>query len=343
MRRSGSARLSVVVPFYNEGATVDHFLDRLLPVLDGLDIESEVICVNDGSTDDTLDLLVAAHRRSGRVKVIDLSRNFGQEFAMMAGLTHASGDAVVVIDGDLQHPPEMIPKMLEKWAEGFDVIHMARESREGPGFISGVLRRLFYLAFQSLAKVRLPAEVAGFLLLDRKVVDIVVRMPERTRFMNGIFHWVGFRQAALPYVEAPRDSGVSKWSAFKQVQYAVHGISAFSNLPLRLSGLIGAAISLAAFCYAVVRLVSAQLYGDAWPGVESIMIVVLFLGGLQLLTLGVIGVYIGRIFDEVKGRPLYVVRRVYGFDETAGLPTAAPDDEIERPAALSESIARRAK
>lgn len=337
----GSTRLSVVAPFFNEGANVDRFLARLMPVLERLDIEAEVICVNDGSADDTLDRLVAAHRRHPGVKILDLSRNFGQEFAMTAGLTHAAGDAVVLIDGDLQHPPEMIPQMVEKWAEGFEVVSMIRQSRERPGVISRGLRHVFYLAFHSLTKVRLSPDLADFRLLDRHVVDVVAQMPERTRFMKGIFNWVGFRQTELAYVEAPRDSGRSKWSAFRQLQYAAHGISAFSNLPLRLSGLVGAAISLAAFCYAVIRLVRAQIYGDAWPGVESIMIVVLFLGGLQLLTLGVVGVYIGRIFDEVKGRPLYVVRRAYGFDDAAGLPAAEAASEM--PAAPPQASARRAR
>jgi glycosyltransferase involved in cell wall biosynthesis len=312
---SGSrTHLSIVAPFYNEGAHVAEFVKRSTATLVGLDVDWNVVCVNDGSSDDTLLHLVAAHQQDARVNVVDLSRNFGKEYALTAGLDHAAGDAVVLMDSDLQHPPEMLPAMLAKWREGYEVVYMVRQTRGDVGLIGRLGRRLFYLLFRLAADVRLPPEAGDFRLLDAAVVRAICRLPERTRFMKGIYQWVGFRQIGLPYEEATREGGKTKWGLWRLSTLALDGITAFSNLPLQLWGLLGAAIAGVSMVYGVIRIVRTLIHGIDVPGYESLIVAVLFLGGVQLLSLGVLGGYIGRIFNEVKGRPLYIVRRTYGLD-----------------------------
>jgi glycosyltransferase involved in cell wall biosynthesis len=316
--------LSIIVPMFNEGADIERFLGRLLPVLARLDGQGEIICVNDGSSDGTLAALLAARHRDARIKILDLSRNFGKELAVTAGLMHAGGDVAILLDADLQHPPEAIPEMLAKWAEGFEIVHMVRSGNIRGRPLDRWLRRLFYLSFHLLTEVRLPSDASDYLLLDRRVIDVVRQMPERSRFMKGIYNWVGFRQAGIPYVEAERQSGASKWKLLRLIRLAMDGISAFSNLPLKIWGFVGAAVAGLSLTYAVIRVLRAVFVGIDVPGYESIIVAILFLGGMQLLTLGIIGSYIGRIFDEVKGRPLYIVREAYGFEDGRN-PKGAPD------------------
>jgi glycosyltransferase involved in cell wall biosynthesis len=326
--------LSIVVPFFNESPNVERFFDRLLPVLDGLGLGWEVICVNDGSRDDTFDRLVDTHRRDPRIKLIDLSRNFGKEPALSAGLAYARGDAVIPIDADLQHPPELIPELVAKWREGFDVVYAVRQQRTGQGRFSKLQAKAFYWLFDKLSEVPLPREVGDFRLLDRKVVDVIIAMPERTRFMKGIFAWVGFRQTGIRYQQEERRFGHTSWNFMKLLAFAFDGLVAFSDYPLRIWAVVGSVISGFAFLYIVFRLLRTMLYGSDVPGYESIIVTILFLGGVQLITLGIIGHYLGRVFNEVKGRPLFIVRQQYGFgetppdhrrerqDETAGPPTS---------------------
>lgn len=331
-KREAAARLlSVVVPFYNEGANVESFLARLLPVLEGVGLAWEVVCVNDGSQDNTLERLTAARRRHPEIKIIDLSRNFGKEPALSAGLAHARGDLVVPIDADLQHPPEVIADMVAKWREGYDVIYAVRSSREYQSRLTRACTRLFYWIFDRLTDVPLPRGAGDFRLMDRRVVDVINRMPERSRFMKGIFSWVGFRQTGVSFVPAPRQEGDSKWDFLRLLRLAFDGLTSFSNFPLKVWGLIGACISLLAFVYIVIRLLRTLLYGIDVPGYESIIMTILFLGGMQLLTLGIIGDYLGRVFNEVKGRPLYVVRAAYGFEpgEVPEFPTGRKAVEAE--------------
>jgi glycosyltransferase involved in cell wall biosynthesis len=309
------AKLSIVTPFYNEGAEVSRFLERLTAVLASLDVDWAVVCVNDGSSDDTIDQLIAAHDRDSRIKVIDLSRNFGKEYALTAGLDHTGSDVVVLMDSDLQHPPEMLPAMLSKWREGFEVVYMVRQMRGDIGFLGKFGRRIFYLVFRMASDVRLPPEAGDFRLLDPVVVAAIRRLPERTRFMKGIYHWVGFRQTGLAYDEGVRKEGRSRWGFWRLTALAIDGISAFSNLPLRLWGILGAIIAGVSLVYGVSRIIRTLIYGIDVPGFESLIVSVMFLGGIQLLSLGVLGGYIGRIFNEVKARPLYIVRRKYGLDD----------------------------
>jgi glycosyltransferase involved in cell wall biosynthesis len=317
--------LSVVIPCYNEESGVDTLFARLLPVLDGLAVPYEVVCVNDGSRDATLDRLIAAARRHPVIKVVDLSRNFGKERALSAGLANASGEVVVPMDADLQHPPEAIGPMIEKWREGYEVVYAVRNARTGQGLADKLFAKAFYWVFDNLTEVPLPREVGDFRLMDRKVVDVINRMPERSRFMKGIFAWVGFRQTGITYVQGERAAGVTKFNFLRLLRFAFDGLTSFSNFPLRIWGVIGAAISGLAFVYIVVRIIRTLIWGIDVPGYESILVSVLFLGGMQLLTLGILGDYLGRVFDEVKGRPLYIVRQVYSWPEAvAG--SAGPDE-----------------
>lgn len=311
--RGSRALLSVVIPFYNEGPNVDSLFARLIPVLETLDMEWEVVCVNDGSRDDTVPRLVAVNAREPRVKVVELSRNFGKELALSAGLAHTSGDAVVPMDADLQHPPELLPAFIAKWREGYDVVAAARHARVGQSLAHRIFARSFYWIFDNLSEVKLPREVGDFRLMDRRVVDVINRMPERTRFMKGIFAWVGFRQITIPYEQGERAGGETKWGFLKLLRLSLDGLTAFSTFPLRVWSLIGLAVSGFAFLYIVVRLLRTLFHGVDVPGYESLIVSVLFMGGLQLITLGVIGDYLGRVFNEVKGRPLFVVRETYGF------------------------------
>jgi len=310
-------RIAIVSPFYNEGENVRPFIARLTRALSDARIDWQLICVNDGSSDDTLARLIAARAAEPRIAIIDLSRNFGKEYAITAGLDFADASAVILMDADLQHPPEMIPQMIAKWLEGYEVVYMARRRRSDIGVVKRAARRLFYFAFRTVSQVSLPPDAGDFRLLDASVVAAIREMPEQTRFMKGIYHWVGFRQIGLPYDEEPRARGVSKYRPFRLVGFAFDGLTAFSNAPLKLWSALGAAIASASVLYAAYRIVRTLLYGVDVPGYESLMVAISFLGGLQLLSLGVLGSYIGRIFDEVKGRPLYIVRRIYRAGEPA--------------------------
>lgn len=306
--------LSVVAPMYNEEDNIEAFFAALMPVLEGLGLSYEVLCVDDGSTDSTLEKLLAVRAREGRVKVVSLSRNFGKDMALSAGLDHASGDAVVPIDTDLQDPPELIAEMIAKWRQGYDVVYAVRASRRHS---DSVLKRgsasLFYRTFNLLVDTDIPRDTGDFRLMDRAVVDALRQLPERTRFMKGLFAWVGFRQTGIAYERKARHAGDTKWGWWRLWNFALDGITSFSTLPLRFWAYLGLVISALSFVYLVFLIIRVLISGIDVPGYASLMVVVLFLGGLQMLTLGIFGEYLGRLFDEVKGRPLYIVRRRYGF------------------------------
>lgn len=307
--------LSIVVPLFNETLNIELFFERLVPVLAKMAIDWEILCIDDGSKDDTLARLLRQRKKEPRIKILTLSRNFGKERALSAGLAHATGAAVIPMDADLQHPPEIIPDMVAKWREGYDVVLAVRQERVGQGWLARARARAFYWLFDKLSEVPLPREVGDFRLLDRKVVTVINAMPERTRFMKGIFAWVGFRQASLPYTQEERLYGDSRLGFMKLLSFAFDGLVAFSDYPLRVWALIGSIISGFAFFYIVVRLVRTLLYGIDVPGYESIIVTILFLGGVQLITLGILGHYVGRVFNEVKGRPLYIVRESWGIED----------------------------
>ncbi|MHC6527685.1 glycosyltransferase family 2 protein [Vibrio proteolyticus] len=302
--------LSVIVPFYNEADVLPVFHQRLTCVLDSLPDRCEIVYVDDGSTDTSRTLVERLDPGSSRVTCIGLSRNFGKESAMSAGLEHCQGLAVILLDADLQDPPELIPVMLAKWRDGYDVVNMQRRRRLGESWLKRTSAALFYRLLNTLTKVEVPENVGDFRLLSREVVDHINTLSERNRYMKGIFSWPGFRQATLPFDRDARFCGETKWNYLKLLGLAVDGITSFSIRPLRLATILGSLIALSAFVYGAVIVVKTLLFGDAVSGYPSMMVVQLALGGIQLLCIGVMGEYIGRIFIETKRRPLYIVESI---------------------------------
>lgn len=299
--------LSIVVPAYNEQEVLPEFQRRIAAVLDALELDAELVYVNDGSSDGTLALLEAMHAADPRVTVVNLSRNFGKEIALSAGLDHARGDAVVVIDADLQDPPELIPAMLALWREGNDVVYAKRTVREGETLVKRTTAHVFYRLIQSISRVRIPADTGDFRLLSRRAVDALKRLREQHRFMKGLFAWIGYRQVALPYRREARFAGQTKWNYWKLWNFAIEGVTSFSIAPLKLATYVGGFTALLAFAYAAYFISKTLLHGDSVRGFPTLIVVILLLGGLQLMTLGIIGEYLGRMFNEVKNRPLYLV------------------------------------
>jgi polyisoprenyl-phosphate glycosyltransferase len=308
-----SAELSVVVPVFNEEAVVEEFHRRASAVLRPLG-DYELIFVDDGSRDATLERLLKLRAADPRVKVLELSRNFGHQSALTAGLEASSGKAVVAIDADLQDPPELIPELVKKWKEGHEVVYAVRTSREGETLFKRWTAAAYYRLLRSLAGVDIPADTGDYRLLDRGVVDALGRLPERNRFLRGLVSWVGYRQTGVPFERPARAAGETKYPLYKMLRLAVDGVTSFSRLPLRLVTLTGVlcfAGSMAVFGWALYVKFLTDRGVQGWT---SLMGVVLFLGGVQLLAVGVLGEYIARIFDESKARPLYLVRRAHGFD-----------------------------
>jgi polyisoprenyl-phosphate glycosyltransferase len=303
--------LSVIVPVFNEAAVIEDFHRRLAPILDALAISSEVLYVNDGSSDDSMRLLRQIAESDARVVVLDFSRNFGKEIALTAGLDHAAGAALIVIDSDLQDPPELIPDMLHEWQAGADVVMMRRFSREGESWLKKATASWFYRLIGSIGELPIPADVGDFRLLSRRAVDALRAMPERTRFMKGLFAWVGFRQVTLDYRRDARFAGVSKWNYWRLWNLAIEGITSFSSAPLKMASYVGLATAVYALGAGVYVFGKALLFGDPVAGYPSLMVTVLFLGGVQLIALGIIGEYVARMFIEVKARPLYLLNAVY--------------------------------
>jgi glycosyltransferase involved in cell wall biosynthesis len=318
--------LSVVVPARNESANLAPLLDRLVPVLGGLDLPYEIVVVDDGSTDATFQTVMALRERERRLKLVSLSRNFGKEIALAAGLRYATGDAVVLMDADLQHPPETIRDFVAKWREGYRFVYAQRRSRHGEAPLRRFLAKRFYRVFARVGEVALLEGGGDFCLLDRKVADALAAMPERNRFGKGLYAWVGFKSAAVPFEVQSRLAGRSQWSLWRLWTYAIDGIASFTTVPLRLWTYVGAAIALLSLAFGAAILLRTLIWGAEVPGYPSLFVAVSFLAGIQLIGLGVIGEYIGRIFTEVKQRPLFLVDAAIGFDDKATdpAPPAAP-------------------
>jgi polyisoprenyl-phosphate glycosyltransferase len=307
--------ISIIVPVHNEIAGIEEFFTQLIPVLERLGTTWEVICVNDGSTDATLDRLIEFHHRAPAIKVISLSRNFGKDVALSAGFDFARGAAVIPIDADLQDPPELIIPMVAKWREGFDIVFATRKQRAGDSWLKRTTARYFYEIFDRITDIPVPHDTGDFRLIDRRVVDVLVRLPERTRFMKGLFAWVGFKQASITFDRQPRHAGDTKWSYWRLWNFALDAITSFSSMPLKIWSYIGVACSLFAFLFALFLIGLKIIRGVDLPGYPSLMVAVLFFGGVQLISLGIIGEYLARMYSEVKGRPLYLVRDRWGFEE----------------------------
>jgi len=308
--------LSLVIPVKDEEAAIGPCLAQVIPVLEAMSDpvaqSFEILFIDDGSTDTTLEMIRKAHSADPRVRGISLSRNFGKEAALTAGLDAARGKGVVPLDVDLQDPPEALPKMIAKWREGNDVVYGVRDNRETDSLPKRLTADLYYRAHNWLSSDKIPEHAGDFRLLDRRVVEVIRRMPERNRFMKGLFAWAGFKQAAVSYHREERTVGKTKYNYWKLWTLALDGITSASTVPLRIWSYLGAFVALGALGYSIFIIVRTLTSGIEVPGYASMMVAVLFLGGLQLLSLGVLGEYVGRILTETKGRPLYVVREEIG-------------------------------
>jgi polyisoprenyl-phosphate glycosyltransferase len=313
-QRPQKVDLSVVVPMYNEEQVVDAFFCQITPVLQDLHLSWEIVCVNDGSRDRTLQRLREYAAREPRIVIVDLSRNFGKEAALTAGLDHARGDAIVPIDADLQDPPQLIPQLVVKWREGNDMVVAVRCDRSSDTFVKRGSANLFYRVIARISEVPIPANAGDFRLMDRRVVEALRQMPERTRFMKGMFAWLGFRQATVTYIRAPRMAGSAKWRLWRLWNFALDGIFSFTTLPLRVWTYFGLAIASTALAYMLFIIIRTLIHGVVVPGHASTVVMLLFFSGMNMIGLGILGEYIGRVFVEVKRRPLYLVRETVNCD-----------------------------
>lgn len=311
---SSPVELSIVVPVYNEEQNLEFLFTRLQTVLNKITHSYEIICINDGSGDKTLECLIEYHRLDPAIKIINLSRNFGKEVALSAGIDYSTGKAVIPIDADLQDPPELIEEMVRLWYEGYDVVCATRRSRSGESWLKRSTADMFYRTIGSMSKVPIPSNTGDFRLMDRKVVQALKQMPERTRFMKGLFAWVGYKQTVIMFDRHPRHKGTTKWNYWKLWNFALDGIFSFTLVPLKIWVYIGLIVSAISLVYAGFLILRTLVQGIDVPGYASLMVAILFLGGIQLITLGIIGEYLGRVYEEVKGRPLYLVRDSWGFD-----------------------------
>ncbi len=306
--------LSVVVPMRNEARNIDPLLARLVPAIEATGLRWEIVAVDDGSTDDTFAILRAMRQRCPQLRAISLSRNFGKEIALAAGLRHARGDAVVTIDADLQYPPETIPAMVRLWREGNPVVYGRRERRDRQSWLQRRLTRAFYGLFRWIGNIELDSAGGDFCLLDRRVVNALTDMPERSRFTRGLISWAGFRSTSVPVVVDDRREGRSQWRFLALMGLAVDAITSFGTLPLRIWTWMGSLIALGALGFGAYIFVKTLIFGIDVPGYPSLIVGIAFLAGVQLIGLGVIGEYVGRVFTEVKSRPLYLVQESVGFE-----------------------------
>jgi polyisoprenyl-phosphate glycosyltransferase len=317
--------LSIVAPAYNEERNIVAFLAAIVPVLEGIGETFEIVFINDGSRDNTLGLLAAAASQDSRIKVVGLARNFGKDIALSAGLAHASGKAVIPIDCDLQHPVELIPQFVAKWREGFDMVLGVRNKRDEEGFVRRSLSRTYYKVMRYMTTVEIPPNAGDFRLFDRKILEVINKMPERHRFMKGIFAWPGFKVTSIEFQANVRANDTrSSWSFFTLWRFALDGLFSFSTAPLKLWTYIGAASAAGAFVYLLITLIQKLFFGIAVPGYASLLIIMLFFNSLLLISNGIQGEYIARIFEEVKGRPLYVIGQTFGFDVVDAAAAAEP-------------------
>jgi polyisoprenyl-phosphate glycosyltransferase len=300
--------LSVIIPAYNEESVLEAFHQRLSPVLSNLPMRTEIIYVNDGSTDRTLEVIRSLRMNDQTVGIVDLSRNFGKEIAMAAGLDYANGDAIIVIDADLQDPPELIPELVQQWQQGYDGVYAVRLSREGESWLKKITAHFFYRLINQLSRTPIPEDTGDFRLLSRRAVDSLKKLREQHRFTKGLFTWIGYPQKAVKYHRNPRLAGKTKWNYWRLWNFALEGITSFSTAPLKIAMYLGLLTALSAFLYAGITIYKTPAFGASGRGYPSLLVVILFLGGIQLIGIGIIGEYLGRVFDETKIRPLYFLK-----------------------------------
>jgi len=306
--------ISCVIPVFNEEAVVEAFISELQGVLQNLSNQFEIILVDDGSHDQTLEKICQLPSKYS-VKVLGLSRNFGKEVALTAGLEHAKGDVVILLDADFQHPIEILPVFLQHWAHGYDMVYGVRQSRESESWFKRHLAHLFYWTMKKITHINIPKNAGDFRLIDRKIISALKEFPERTRFMKGLYAWVGFKTIGVPFEVKERAAGKSSWGISRLTELAITGITSFSDVPLRVWGLIGFIISLISLIYAIYIVTVTMIFGADLPGFPTLVVAIMFLGGIQLLSIGILGEYIARIFTEVKQRPKYLLQCKVGFDE----------------------------
>lgn len=304
--------ISLVVPFYNEVETIDQFVSTILPIVESIpDAKWEIVCVDDGSKDLTLAKLISYSSRDSRFKLVELSRNFGKEAALTAGMDFATGDALIPIDADLQDPPELIGEMIEAWRSGAEVVLARRIDRSTDSLLKRKTAAWFYQLHNRLSKINLPENVGDFRLMDRMVVDALKQLPERQRFMKGIFAWIGFKTVTIDYVRAERSAGKTKFSGFALWNLAMEGFTSFSTVPLRIWTYVGALSSIFCFLYAAYIIINTLFFGISVRGYASIFVAIMFFGSVQMISIGLLGEYIGRIYMETKQRPNYIVRKLH--------------------------------
>lgn len=308
-----SPTYSLVIPIYNEAAVIPQLIPRVQKFIAGLDGDVEVILVDDGSSDSSYELLLNAHRLDSQFKILRFSRNFGHQIAITAGMDYASGQAVIVMDADLQDPPEVVSEMIARWKAGYEIVYAVRRKRYGEGRFKLWTAKLFYRILQRFTDVRMPLDVGDFRLVDRKALNAFKDMRERHRYVRGMFSWIGFKQIGVWYDRPQRAAGETKYPFIKMVNLALNGIISFSNIPLRLVLTLGLLVSLASFVVGLVTIILKLTGVATFPGWVSLIALLSFLSGAQLLVLGIIGEYIGRIYDETKGRPLYVISERQGL------------------------------
>lgn len=313
--KDASVELSLVVPVFNEEGSIAAFLETALPVLDALRTRYEVIFVNDGSSDRSVEIIKACCAQNGALRLVDFARNFGKEVALAAGLQHASGAAVIPIDCDLQHPPALIHEMYAAWKSGSRMVVAIRRNRNEEGVIRRSLSRSFYKVLSAMTSVEIPPNAGDYRLLDRSVVDVLNGMPERSRFMKGLYSWPGFSRSEVYFEAAERHAGSSTWSYWRLWNLALDGIFSFSTVPLRIWTYVGLIVAAGSFAYFLWTVIKTLILGVAVPGFASLLSLLLLFNGLSLVSNGIQGEYIARIFDEVKRRPLYVVKETVGFPE----------------------------
>jgi glycosyltransferase involved in cell wall biosynthesis len=303
--------LSLIVPMHNEAGNIELLYERLHRVLSPMQITWEMLCINDGSTDNTLDELLKAQLHHSQIIVIDLTRNFGKEAALSAGIDFAKGEAAIPIDADLQDPPEIIPQMIDLWHKGFDVVLAKRKTRDGDSFVKRNTAHWFYTIINQLSEVDIPQDTGDFRLISRPVLNALKQLPERRRFMKGLFAWVGFKTAEIEYERPERHTGQTKFNYWKLWNFALEGITSFSDAPLKIASYFGILVSLLSFLYAIKIVADTLLYGNPVKGYPSLIVAILFFSGVQLIALGVIGEYLGSIYSESKQRPIYLVRNIW--------------------------------
>jgi polyisoprenyl-phosphate glycosyltransferase len=300
--------VSVIIPVYNEEGNVYLLKERLCSVFSKIDVDYELIFVNDGSKDNTFEIISEMAKKDDKIKVINFSRNFGHQIAVTAGIDNCAGDCAVIIDADLQDPPELISDMIVKWREGYEVVYAKREKRKGESIFKLATAAIFYRILKKLTNVDIPVDTGDFRLMDRKVVDALKNMPEKNRFIRGMVSWVGFKQIGVNFIREKRHAGKTNYPLKKMIKFAITGITSFSIVPLQIATFMGFVISGISFLYALYVLYLRLFTTQAIQGWASLAIIVLFLGGVQLITLGIIGEYIGRISDEIKQRPSYIIK-----------------------------------